>query len=229
MVSHSSKRRYDNSFREQKAEDTRDRILQALTDLLADPKLKLADLSVGRIAERAGVSGPTGYRHVRNREAMFEAFDGWFGGRMGAFDIPKDVDALAALPPQLFACYEEHAELIRASRTRNDVAQIGMKARRSRDKLMAEAIRIVAALYKDGVLKKPEGYAFDFPDLLAFHDAETPIENTLFTMHLKHRMRAFQGVFHANPDYALWYGWSEMKQDLVEIKAMDVELRRNHK
>jgi len=23
-------------------------------------------------------------------------------------------------------------------------------------------------------------------------------------MHLKHRMRAFQGAFHANPDYALW-------------------------
>ncbi len=47
-------------------------------------------------------------------------------------------------------------------------------------------------------------------------------------MHLKHRMRAFQGVFHANPDYALWYGWSEMQRDLTEIKAMAVELRRNH-
>ena len=47
-------------------------------------------------------------------------------------------------------------------------------------------------------------------------------------MHLKHRMRAFQGVFHANPDYALWYGWNEMQLDLTEIKAEAAELRRLH-
>ena len=45
----------------------------------------------------------------------------------------------------------------------------------------------------------PEGYAYPFPDLLTFHDTPTPIEHTLFEMHLKHRMRAFQGTFHAKP------------------------------
>jgi hypothetical protein len=44
-------------------------------------------------------------------------------------------------------------------------------------------------------------------------------------MHLKHRMRAFQGTFHANPDYALWYGWSEMVRDLSEIEEMAGQLR----
>lgn len=96
------------------------------------------------------------------------------------------------------------------------------------DHLLAEAIRIVAGLYKDGVLEKPANYAHPFPDLLTFHDAPTPIEQRLFVMHLKHRMRAFQGVFHANPDYALWYGWSEMVRDLSEIKYMAEELRRKH-
>ncbi|MCP2520103.1 cytochrome C [Candidatus Aminicenantes bacterium AC-708-M15] len=94
------------------------------------------------------------------------------------------------------------------------------------DHLMAEAIRIVADLYKDGILKKPENYAYPFPDLLTFHDAPTTIEQKLFIMFLKHRMRTFQGTFHANPDYALWYGWSEMKQDLTEIKKLAEELRR---
>ncbi|MGQ9632299.1 MAG: multiheme c-type cytochrome [bacterium] len=97
------------------------------------------------------------------------------------------------------------------------------------DRLMAEAIRAVAALYEDGILPKPEGYAYAFPDLLTFHDAPTPIEQRLFVMFLEHRMRAFQGTFHANPDYALWYGWSEMRRDLTEIKAMAEELRRSHK
>lgn len=97
------------------------------------------------------------------------------------------------------------------------------------DHLLGEAIRIVAQLYKEGLLSKPENYAYPFPDLLTFHDAPTPIEQRLFVMFLKHRMRAFQGTFHANPDYALWYGWSEMQQDLTEIKAMAEELRRAHK
>jgi len=98
---------------------------------------------------------------------------------------------------------------------------------RESDHLLAEAIRTVAALYRDGVLRQPEGYAYAFPDLLTFHDAPTPIEQRLFEMHLEHRMRAFQGTFHANPDYALWYGWSAMVRDLAEIRAMAADLRRH--
>ena len=90
--------------------------------------------------------------------------------------------------------------------------------------LMAEAIRIVAGLYKDGVIAKPESYAHPFPDLLTFHDAPTTIEHKLFQMHLKHRMRTFQGTFHSNPDYALWYGWSAMVRDLTSIKRMAADL-----
>ncbi|MDF1544822.1 MAG: multiheme c-type cytochrome [bacterium] len=97
------------------------------------------------------------------------------------------------------------------------------------DHLLAEGIRIIADLYKDGVLAKPESYAAPFPDLLTFHDAPTHIEQILFEMHLKHRMRAFQGVFHANPDYALWYGWSEMIRDLQKIKEIAAEMRLAHK
>jgi len=94
------------------------------------------------------------------------------------------------------------------------------------DHLMAEAIRLVAGLYKAGIIAKPKHYAHAFPDLLAFHDSATVIEQKLFVMFLEHRMRAFQGTFHASPDYALWYGWSEMKRDLGEIKELANEMRR---
>lgn len=97
---------------------------------------------------------------------------------------------------------------------------------READALMAEAIRIIAGLYADGILEKPEGYAHAFPDLLTFHDAPTVIEQRLFEMFLKHRMRAFQGTFHSNPDYALWYGWSELRRDITDIKEMAETLRR---
>jgi hydroxylamine dehydrogenase len=95
------------------------------------------------------------------------------------------------------------------------------------DYLMAEAIRIVADLYKDNILPKPANYSYPFPNLLTFHDAPTVIEQKLFVMYLEHRMRTFQGTFHASPDYALWYGWSEMQRDLTEIRELAAQMRRD--
>jgi hypothetical protein len=107
---------------------------------------------------------------------------------------------------------------------REQVAQ-GDAMIKAADRLMADAIRVVAGLYQDGTLRKPAHYAAAFPDLLTFHDAPTVIEQKLFVMYLEHRMRAFQGTFHANPDYALWYGWSELRRDLTEIQTLAIELR----
>jgi hydroxylamine dehydrogenase len=96
---------------------------------------------------------------------------------------------------------------------------------RQADHLMAEAIRIVAGLYEDGTIGMHEGYPMEFPLLLTFYDAPTSIEQKLHVMFLKHRMRTFQGTFHQSPDYALWYGWQEMKMDLTEIKELAEDMR----
>ncbi len=97
---------------------------------------------------------------------------------------------------------------------------------RETELLLAEAIEIVAALYRDGILQKPKGYGHAFPDFLAFHDAPTTIEHKLWLMFMDYRMRAFQGTFHGSPDHAFWYGWSPMQQALVEIKEKAQELRK---
>lgn len=97
---------------------------------------------------------------------------------------------------------------------------------READLVMAEAILIVADLYKEGILQKPKNYGYAFPDLLAFHDSPTLIEQKLYIMFMEQRMRTFQGAFHANPDYTLWYGWSAMQTSLLEIKTMAEEMRR---
>jgi hypothetical protein len=104
--------------------------------------------------------------------------------------------------------------------------QYGDDMIKNADHLMAEAILTVAGLYKDGILPQPKNYAYPFPDLLTFHDAPTVVEQKLFVMFLEHRMRTFQGTYHASPDYALWYGWSEMQRDLTEIKELAAEARR---
>jgi hydroxylamine dehydrogenase len=45
-------------------------------------------------------------------------------------------------------------------------------------------------------------------------------------MSMEHRNRTFQGTFHASPDYAFWYGWSELQRDLTEIKSLAEDMRR---
>jgi len=99
---------------------------------------------------------------------------------------------------------------------------------READRLLAEAIRIVADLYRDGVLKKPDHYSYNFPDLLSLHDAPTSIEQKLFQMSHEYRNRTFQGAFHGNPDYTFWYGWSGMQRSLTEVREKAAEMARAH-
>ncbi|NLD38948.1 MAG: cytochrome C [Desulfatiglans sp.] len=93
------------------------------------------------------------------------------------------------------------------------------------DKLFAEAIEIVAGLYRDHIIVKKEGNA-SYPDLLAFYDVDTKIEQTLYEMFMDHRMKTFQGAFHLNYDYSTWYGYAKMKKDLTEIREMAQDMRK---
>ncbi len=93
------------------------------------------------------------------------------------------------------------------------------------DKLFAEAIEIVAGLYQDGIIER-EGAKY--PDLLAFYDVNTKIEEILYEMFMDHRMKTFQAGFHMNPDYATWYGFAKLKKDLVEIRELAAHMRGAH-
>ena len=65
-----------------------------------------------------------------------------------------------------------------------------------------------------------------FLSLLTLYDTPTVIEQKLFVMFFEHRMRAFQGTFHVNPDYAELYGWSEMRRDLADIKSLAAAMQK---
>jgi len=111
--------------------------------------------------------------------------------------------------------------------------EMGDEMLRKADRLMAEAIEIVAGLYREGILKKKEGYPFAYPNLLFFMQTggENPqdlsyIEQVLCQMFMKHRMRTYQAFFHVNPDYAYWYGWEMMLKDLGEIRHLAEEMRK---
>jgi hypothetical protein len=124
-------------------------------------------------------------------------------------------------------CTECHAE----SYAREQLA-MGDSIMQKTDRLLAQGIEIVAALYGDGIIEKPAGYDFAYPDFLYFMqtgagdlDHLSFVEQVLFQMYMKHRMRTYQAFFHVNPDYAYWYGWAMMVKDLGEIQELDKTLR----
>jgi hypothetical protein len=113
--------------------------------------------------------------------------------------------------------------------------EMGDQILKDADRLMAQAIDIVAELYADGIIEKPEGYPYNYPMLLFFNrtgggdmDSLSYIDQVLLEMYLKHRMRTFQAFFHVNPDYAYWYGWAQMTKDLGEIQELAKTMRATH-
>ena len=91
--------------------------------------------------------------------------------------------------------------------------------------LLAEGVKIVAELYQDGVIQKPESYPYNYPFMLAFYNSPTPIEQDLYLMLEEWHNRMFQGAFHESSDYMHWEGYAPMKEHLVRMRA-EAELMR---
>lgn len=128
-------------------------------------------------------------------------------------------------------CSQCHAE----SYARHQL-EMGDAIIRKADRLMAQAIEIVAGLYRDGIIQKPEAYPYNYPNLLFFMRTGggdlsklSYIDQLLLKMYLKHRMRTYQAFFHVNPDYAYWYGWAAMVEELGAIQAKAEQMRKSMK
>jgi len=96
------------------------------------------------------------------------------------------------------------------------------------DKLFAEAIEIVAGLRRDGIIALADGEGV-YPQLLAFYDVSTHVEELLYEIFMDYRMKTFQGAFHLNYDYSMWYGYAKIKKALVEIRELDHDMRARNK
>ncbi len=98
---------------------------------------------------------------------------------------------------------------------------------RAADHEFAKAIKAVQGLYKDGILKKPEGWKYA-PDLLQFYEARSNVEQELYLIMLEYRQRTFQGAFHGSNDYMHWYGWAPLKTAVNNILEESARMRKEH-
>ena len=105
-----AERPYSSPLRDSQVQRTRDLILDALTELLSEQPSD--QVSTREIAERAGVSQPTVYRHYPDRQALLEGladrvtlrWDASTGGRRW-----RSLDDLAASAVEDLAITEAHA------------------------------------------------------------------------------------------------------------------------
>lgn len=98
---------------ERHADHTRQWIVSAAVDLMEQPGAGL--LTNAAIAERAGISERTVYRHFATRDALLDALAAEVMQRLGSPAAPATVAGLLDYPAELFASFEAQADLTRAA------------------------------------------------------------------------------------------------------------------
>jgi AcrR family transcriptional regulator len=105
-------RAYNSPLRDKQADDTRRLILDAAATELARSGLR--DTSIGKIAELAGVSARTVYRHFPTHEALIEALSEWANDAAAPLPYPQTLDELPVTVGPLFRAFDERKALVRA-------------------------------------------------------------------------------------------------------------------
>ncbi len=105
----------ESSLRKQQKTLTRDLIMEALVGLISDEGM--GDFSVQSVADRAGVSHRTVYRHYPSREALLNALAEWLDERMLERGGVMQIDDESEFPEAIrrnFRLFEEMREMVDA-------------------------------------------------------------------------------------------------------------------
>lgn len=106
-------RAYTSPSRSAQLVQTRDKLLDTARAMLVEGGLDA--LTLPRLAEAAGVSVPTVYRHFATMDELLRAFLDWIRPRIGQTPerLFSPAERLPALPAENYALYEQHAEVLR--------------------------------------------------------------------------------------------------------------------
>jgi AcrR family transcriptional regulator len=131
-------RAYRNDLRAAQAEQTRERIVEALAEQLGEG---MEDFSIPRVAERAGVSVRTVYHHLPNRDAQIEAVARWLDRRItGAEPPPETLDDVLAMLARIVQLAVQRRVEVRAQLVPGVARLVRERRRRAREKGVERAI-----------------------------------------------------------------------------------------
>lgn len=114
-VKHTQKRSYRSPLREEQAQSTRERICAAASQLLGDDGSDEA-ITFRAVAELAGVTEMTVYRHFPTRQELMQGLWEHLNAQMGAdVGMPRSLAEMLGQHGQLFAGFDKLAPQIIAS------------------------------------------------------------------------------------------------------------------
>jgi AcrR family transcriptional regulator len=121
-------------------EQTRLRILRAVTDVLADPGTE--EVTIPLVARRARVSLRTVYRHFPTREALFDGWAEWVDERLRIHlhSYPERADRLADFALELYRSYDESEPLVKAMLNSKAARAVRERTRRKRQRQFERAM-----------------------------------------------------------------------------------------
>ena len=133
-------RAYDSPLRAEQMEQTRARILHAVTEVLADPASE--EVTMPLVASRARVSLRTVYRHFPTREALFDAWAEWVDERLKIHlrSYPERADRLADFALELYRSYDESEPLVKAMINSRAARAVRERTRRTRQRQFERAM-----------------------------------------------------------------------------------------
>ncbi|MBI4202599.1 MAG: TetR/AcrR family transcriptional regulator [Chloroflexi bacterium] len=133
-------RRYDSPLRRDQANATRERILDALVEVIATGGL--AELDVPAVAAKAQVSVPTVYRHFGNKQGLIEALGRHVAEKTGlgfwSEPMPRSHEEFVAMVRKIYSRVEEMEPTLRVAMA----TELGSASRRA---IMPERLRVIEA------------------------------------------------------------------------------------
>lgn len=139
-------RAYRSALREEQAQATRQRIVDALIAQAAE--VGRTDFSIAEVATRAGVAERTVYRHFPTREAMLDAIN--HAADVGPRAIAlRDPDDLVEHFHALFAWFEDNPQLIEATHVTRVGREVRAHGRRQRGERTREILDVALAELDD--------------------------------------------------------------------------------
>jgi AcrR family transcriptional regulator len=132
-ISDMKKRAYHSPARAEQSQQTRRRIVEALTEQIYE--VGLADFSVPMVAKRAGVATRTVYRYFPTREDLIAAVESYVDEVAPPPEPPAECENQVELVGELYRYFERNQRLITAlhlTRTGQEL-NARMRSRRRRD------------------------------------------------------------------------------------------------
>ncbi len=138
-----SPRAYSSKLREEQAEQTRERIVEALFEQVLDTQRN--DFSIADVAKRAGVSERTVYRYFPTREDLVGAVDERFNDIEEQPKPPRSVSDFPRHVAELYEWFGNNEQLVEAAHVAGIGRELHLRARARRGE---KARRVMDRLFK---------------------------------------------------------------------------------